>query len=256
MSEVNKSVNVPTFSGKEEDFELFWPRFEAYADMKGFVEALEWKTPDPSMPAKHDVLTGSDEEQKKQSEALKRNKTAIAAFTLAFKTKACMNMINEAKSEEYPKGLARVVAEELHTMCNPRDRVAKVEATNALRAVKMKKGSKPNKFFNNLKAIKMQYEGDITDEMLINEVMVKAPKKYQSIIATECRTKGSGLKIENLKEAMNELYRMSANSYKYKNDSSSDEDDSRGEVIGSAFQGECFNCGKNGHMSVLKDTEV
>jgi len=116
MSDVNKSVNVSTFSGKEEDFELFWPRFEAYADMKGFAEALEWKAPDPDMPAKHDVLTGNDD-KKKQTEALKRNKTAIAAFTLAFKTKACMNMINEAKSSDYPKGLARVVVEELHTMC-------------------------------------------------------------------------------------------------------------------------------------------
>ena len=139
MSDVNKSVNVPTFSGKEEDFELFWPRFEAYADMKGFAQALEWKNPDPDMPVKHDDFTGGDEDKKKQKEAVKRNKTAIAAFTLAFKTKACMNMINEAKSTNYPKGLARVVAEELHNNCNPKDRVAKVEATNALRAVKMKK---------------------------------------------------------------------------------------------------------------------
>ena len=43
MSNSDKSVSVPTFSGKEEDFELFWPRFEAY---------LEYKTPDPSMAAK------------------------------------------------------------------------------------------------------------------------------------------------------------------------------------------------------------
>ena len=30
-----KSVSVPTFSGKEEDYELFWPRFVAYADING-----------------------------------------------------------------------------------------------------------------------------------------------------------------------------------------------------------------------------
>ena len=40
MSE-SKSVNVPSFSGKDEDYELFWPRFEAYANMKGFAEAID-----------------------------------------------------------------------------------------------------------------------------------------------------------------------------------------------------------------------
>ena len=43
----------------------------------------------------------------------------------------------------------------------------------------MKKSSKPSKFFNQLKELKVQYDSDITDEKLINEVMVKAPFKYQ-----------------------------------------------------------------------------
>ena len=101
MSE-SKSVNVPTFSGKEEDYELFWPRFEAYANMKGFAEALDYKNPDPDLPVKETDLSADADIKKKQQEAVKRNKTAIAAFTLAFKTKADMNMINEAKSDDWP----------------------------------------------------------------------------------------------------------------------------------------------------------
>ena len=60
----------------------------------------------------------------------------------------------------------------------------------------MKTHHKPNRFFNQLKTLKVQYEGDINDEMMINEVMVKALGKYQSIIATECRTKGKNLKFK------------------------------------------------------------
>ena len=140
-----KSVSVPTFSGKEEDYELFWPRFVAYADMKGFAEAIEWENPDPDLPNKHDVLDSDPDVKKKQEAAIKRNKTAMAAFILAFQTKASLNMINEAKSSNYPRGLAYLVAKELQHNCNPKDRVAKLEATNALRAMKMKTGTKPSK---------------------------------------------------------------------------------------------------------------
>ena len=148
MSDAAKSVSVPTFSGREEDYELFWPRFEAYADMKGFAEALDWENPDPDLPVKHDELDSDPDVRKLEEAAIKRNKTAIAAFTLAFQTKASLNMINEAKSVNYPRGLAYLVAKELQQSCNPRDRVAKIEATNALRAVRMKAGSKPSKFFS------------------------------------------------------------------------------------------------------------
>ena len=247
MSEAAKSVNVPTFSGKEEDYELFWPRFEAYADMKGFAEAIDWENPDPDLPSKHNVFDADQDVKKRQEAAVKRNKTAIAAFTLAFQTKASLNMINEAKSPDYPRGLAHLVAKELQHSCNPKDRVAKLEATNALRAVKMRNGSKPSMFFNKLKALKVQYEGDITDEMIINEVMVKAPSQYKTIIANQSMLKGAGLTVDDLKQAMNELYRLCHNSYR--NQDSSD-DVSDGEMIGGAFQGECFNCGKKGHKAV------
>ena len=116
MSEPSKSVSMPTFSRKEEDYELFWPRFKAYADMKGFAESVDWENPDPDLPTKHNEFSIDADVRKKQEAAVKRNKSAIAAFTLAFRTKACMNMINEAKSDEYPKGLAHLVAKELQAL--------------------------------------------------------------------------------------------------------------------------------------------
>ena len=156
------------------------------------------------MPAKHNVLSADDDTRKKQEAALKRNKSAVAAFILAFQTKACMNMINEAKTPEYLKGLASRVAKELQKLCNPKDRMAKVDAINALRAVKMKDKMHPTKFFNKMKALKVQYAGDITDEMIINEVMVKAPLKYKGMIANQNMTKGDKLTTDDLKDAMME----------------------------------------------------
>ena len=66
MSETSKSVSVSTFSGKEEDFELFWSRFEAYANMKGFAEALDWTTVNPDLPVNKETLSTDDDTKKKQ----------------------------------------------------------------------------------------------------------------------------------------------------------------------------------------------
>ena len=170
--------------------------------MKGFSESIDSENVDPSLPAIHNVFsTTHNDLAKEQKAAVEKNKVAVAAFTLVFKTVALMNLVNKAKTIEYQKGLAHLIAKELHTQDNPKDRVFKVEATNALRQLKMGNGTQPDKFFNKLKAIKMQYLGDITDEMLINKVMVKGLAKYQSVIATECMIKSTNLKLNNLKKA-------------------------------------------------------
>ena len=244
----SKAVTVPTFSGKSEDFELYWPRIEAYASMKGFAESIDAKKTDPDLPVRHDAFDADPTVAKKQKEAVERNKIAVAAFTLSFKTAALMNIVNDSKTAEYPKGLAHLIAKELCSQYSPKDRVSKVEATNALRQVKMGNNAPPDKFINKLKAIKVQYTGDITDEMIINEIMVKAPGKYQSIIATECLKQGSNLEVRHLKEAMNTIYRMNTNTSGRKGSGEDSDDD--GEVVGAAINGECFSCGKRGHRFV------
>ena len=124
--------------------------------------------------------------------------------------------------------------------------MTKVEAINALRKIKCKKNQNPDKFFNKLKTAMTKYIADIDDEMLINEVMGKAPEKYKSMIATESRAKGSNLKLNDLKEAMSTIWRMGSSSKAagYNSDSEG------AELIGGAFGGECFNCGKPGHKAV------
>ena len=159
-----------------------------------------------------------------------------------------MNLVHASKTDEYPRGLSHTVSKELYTMCNPKDRITKVEAMNALRHIRMKKEAKPGKFITQLKAPQTEYYGDITDEMLINEVMSKAPAKYQSVIALEARRKGTNLKLEDLKDAMNELYRMVNNSSTNAVELYDNED--QGELMANAFQGECYNCGRRGHSAI------
>ena len=37
----SKTIALPTFSGDDKDYAVYWPRFKAYATLKGFNEVLE-----------------------------------------------------------------------------------------------------------------------------------------------------------------------------------------------------------------------
>ena len=40
MSDKTKTFHIPTFNGKEEEFAVFWPRFQAYGTLKKFSKVL------------------------------------------------------------------------------------------------------------------------------------------------------------------------------------------------------------------------
>ena len=75
MSESSgKSVTVPHFNGREEDYSVFWPRFEAYADMKGFMEAADYEKMDPDLPQDPKNLSSDADTKKKQEAAIKETR--------------------------------------------------------------------------------------------------------------------------------------------------------------------------------------
>jgi len=40
MTSENKSIALPTFSGKDDDFQVWWTKFKAFTTAKGCVAAL------------------------------------------------------------------------------------------------------------------------------------------------------------------------------------------------------------------------
>jgi hypothetical protein len=76
----HKSVRMPTFSGTEGEFQIFWVRYRAYAEVHDFARALVL---DPDIPSSNAVLIDVDTtEGKLQKAAVKRNKNAMANFTI------------------------------------------------------------------------------------------------------------------------------------------------------------------------------
>ena len=242
-----KTIQVPTFSGAAEDFDLFWPRFEAYAEARGFYDAISIDPIDPDLPCDPKVINTDQALAKKEEAAIKRNKQAMAAFTLAFTSKALMNRVTKARTEKYPRGLAYKVTEGLMKKYRPTDRVSKVEAKAALREVKMGTNEDPDEFFNKLAAVQQTYQDSgLTDEELITEAMVKVPQKYKSIIAGEIRSKGANVALDDIQDAMNVMFRMENNS----SISGSETNQEDEKVLLAANQDiKCYKCGKLGHKA-------
>ena len=57
-----KSISLPTFLGKKKDFTIWWKRFNAYATIKNFSQALDKNF---SLPSDPENLTGDADKKGK-----------------------------------------------------------------------------------------------------------------------------------------------------------------------------------------------
>ena len=81
----SRSLKLPTFSGKQKDFQIWWLQFSAYASVCGFAAAIK-TTKEADLP---DQEEEDANDTAKQKEARKRNSLAVCNFTLAFGTASC-----------------------------------------------------------------------------------------------------------------------------------------------------------------------
>ena len=83
-----KTVVLPSFSGKDRDYALWWPRFKAYAVVKKFNKALSSTTNE--LPIDPSVLSSDADTEKKQKRSMEENDLAVASFTMPFTTATLM----------------------------------------------------------------------------------------------------------------------------------------------------------------------
>ena len=200
------------FDGKDEDYMMWWVRFQAYAEVKMFASALQ-DGGEPSLPKKHDdVLDMATDAGKKSYAALKHNNVAMATMTMAFSTQGLMNLIAKAKDNKFPMGRAHLVAEALKDKYMPKDIVTKVELQMALNQISMKDNENPDVLFQRISAVENWFNTStqkVDESDLIAVVLSCAPHKYQTVLTVEKRVKGSNLKMKDLNDAMKDLWRQS-----------------------------------------------
>ena len=236
------SIKLPVFSGEEEDYSSWWIRFQSYARVKMFATALVKSSRLPDKEEDMELL--SPKTDKDKLSAGRRNILAMAHLTMALQSEALLYIIGSACSDKWPSGLAYVVVEKLKEEYNPSDRVAGVEMKRKLNNVSMSDFDKPQRLFEQLKAIQNQYKDiacGLRIEDMILAVFEKAPKEYSASLMMVEREKGNALTLKDLEDAMKSYYRVKYGDQR--------KESKQGEVSLSAFQGTCYTCQKKGHKS-------
>jgi hypothetical protein len=145
--------SIPTFNGSSNKYTMWWTKFNAYANVNGFSDAIGEK-PNPDMPTSWfeeiDLIT---ETGKIQFLAKKMNNLAMASFTMAFRREGIMRLVSKAKAKKWPERLAYLVAQELNKKFKPNDIISKVEMRQKLNHISMKRGSDPAIRFETLAAL-------------------------------------------------------------------------------------------------------
>ena len=135
MSESSKSIALPSFSGKDEDFQVWWTKFRAFGMAKGFINSLlgqEANLPDIEAT----VLNKSVDADKPKIKAKERNCLAMAYLLNAFKAEADVSLAYETMTDDWPGGLAYKVVDNLFAVYKPANDVTEVEVYERLLQVK------------------------------------------------------------------------------------------------------------------------
>jgi hypothetical protein len=130
--EISSSNNSkpPQFYGKKGDKYLMWKiRFEVDQTMKGLYKAFQPNLESKLPSKKKETLDLEDKGQKKQHNAVVKNKKAMMQLALSFTQVSLMNKLNceKHKDKDWPTRKAHQVMSALIKEFKPKDTMAKME---------------------------------------------------------------------------------------------------------------------------------
>jgi hypothetical protein len=240
-------ARIPTFDGKLESYEEFEMQWNAFGQVEVFSDALMARGhPDMLMDHKTVIPDDGQGQGKKQARAKKENAKAVAYYTLELKSARLRAMINTAKTDEWPGGEAWMINAALVKKYRPDDIIAAAESSHILNDVSMKKNEDPAILFEQLAEIEVAYADTtikITEQGCIGVVFATAAEKYHSVLTSEQRTKGADLTMDDIEDAVNQLWRQGGGSPKKHTGNDG------GGMVFAAFGGTCYNCQDKGHRA-------
>ena len=241
--EILTSVRVPSFDGEEENFQVWWTRFQAFARVKWLEKALKIDADLPGTQAELDALDPKSNAAKPGVRAGLRNDTAVAQLTMHFQIAGLLDKVNQTKTTDWPDGLAASIVTRLKRDYQHIDRISRVETRRKMNEVIMKNDDDRKVIFEQISTRRNHCTGSgvvVEDEDLMASVMEKAPERYASVLAVEERVSGDMLTLTHLEQAMRSQYRI----VKERKDKTNHK-----ELSLTGFDGKCYKCNKVDHRA-------
>jgi hypothetical protein len=182
VSLATKTVRVPMFDGKRDNFQVWWIRFRAFATAQKFIKAVS-KDKEVEMPGKEeDAATDTTA----NAAARSRNDTAVYYLTLAFETPASMKFLFMGMTNpEWPSGLAHLIIKALLRKFKPEDATSGLEFIEELNKIRMSPNEDPSTLFTQVGMLQNRYGIYNTQpDHLIAVVISALPIELKKVVAT------------------------------------------------------------------------
>ena len=236
------------FRGDEKEFPTFVSRFQALATLKEFREALASIFGDQLPDLEDETLSGSTEDKKKK--ALEKNNLAMSYLAMVLAGDEMLCMIEEAKTPEFPGGLAFELWKALLDEFRPDDTIGTAQQLSELMKLNLGSNENPKKLGGRMARIMNKYRNKIDENQKVAVVMKCAGKQYADVILQESakikREKSRAATANELIKAMTLKFRIM-----HGGNSMDEADDAMEAALASDsrnhFRGVCYGCGKTGH---------
>jgi len=117
----SRTSRVPVLT-QVKDIQLWLVRFQAFAVIAKIAGAVKKDAPDASLPANEsDVIDITSDAGKKKAAAKAENAKAYAYLTMAMGDIKFVNLLERAKTTDWPSGLAWKFMKLLHEKYMPQD---------------------------------------------------------------------------------------------------------------------------------------
>ena len=140
-----KSIRILTFSGKDEDWDMWSKKFLAMAQRKKYKSVLTGKT---AIPREDAVLT--DDNEKKAREA---NEKAYSDLILSCTDEVSFGLIESAVTNENPSGDCSLTWKELNSEYDPDMGTALADLKKEFAQSKLELEQKPEEWIRSLEKI-------------------------------------------------------------------------------------------------------
>ena len=197
------ALKVPVYSGKKEDFQMWWFQFKAHATLHGYAELM--------VPTKHSDLPNAFAEGPNDTAAQKkmRDKHTMALCHLLQamgNRQSSVSYVMKTVTTEWPGGLVHKVVESMLKAHNPKDVAAHLELKVKLQKLSLGPNEDPENLFTEITTIQSEYK-NVPEMDLIAAVIGALPQDYKEVMTSLQVSEGNNITFDMVENTVHTHYR-------------------------------------------------
>ena len=214
-----KSVKIPSFSGKPEEYQIWLLKMTAFCGILKCAEYMK-TTKHPDLPEYEEEGKETNDDgtvrpdTQKEKDARAGNLMAMLQLTVAFNSEWLMGKIFASRNDKWPSGRAYVVMKSLADKFAPTDNLSRVELRVQLNKLTLKEGEDPANLFESISTIKNRFDENnqnIDTVDLVAAAISAAPSSYHSVLTNLQVTQATALTLEDVAKTMQAHCRLQQN---------------------------------------------